>query len=147
MKNTKVIILIVAVVTILALFKGLPQALLSTVIPPSPTPSQSGQEPRVVATNPSNLDYAVILPTQTVEITFNLPIENEGEFKNSLEPKVDYIIKLSEDRKTAKIVPVTPFTLGTTFTLFIKPDTKFDGHKTLGHDIYYHFQTVAYKGV
>lgn len=147
MKNIKLVVLIIVIGAVVALFKGLPITFLGSAPAPSPTPQQSGQKPRVVATNPANLDYAVILPTQTVEITFNLPIENEGEFKNSLDPKTNYKIKLSDDRKTAKIIPVTPFALGTTFTLFIKPDTKFDGHKTLGYDIYYRFQTIAYKGV
>ncbi|MBI4037107.1 hypothetical protein HY385_01645 [Candidatus Daviesbacteria bacterium] len=108
--------------------------------------TQTG-DPQIVATNPTPLENSIIFPTQTVEITFNQPLENRGEFKNRLDPKADYEIKLSEDRKTAKIIPTTPFKLGTTFTLFILPDTKFDGHKLLNREIIIHFRTIEYKGV
>lgn len=140
-------ILFAAIVLGVIIFQKASLPIVSPFNNTSSKTSETSTEPRVVSTNPTNLDYAVILPTQTVEITFNLPIENEGEFKNSLEPKADYQIKLSDDRKTAKIIPLKPFTLGTDFTLFIKPDTKFDGKKTLGHDLYYHFKTIEYKGV
>lgn len=105
------------------------------------------EEPQVVSTNPSPLENTTILPTQSVEITFNYPIQNIGEFKNKLEPKVDYKVELSDDRKTAKIIPVKAFGLGITYTLFILPDTKFDGKGSLNRDIIYHFQTVGYKGI
>lgn len=101
----------------------------------------------VISTMPSPLEEAIIVPTQVIEITFNLPLENVGEFKNRLEPKSDYTIKLSDDRKTVKIIPAPLFQLGTTFTLFILTDTKFDGGKRLDHELIYHFKTLEYKGV
>lgn len=104
-------------------------------------------EPRVVSTNPENLDGLTILADQTIEITFNLPLENKGEFKYRIDPEAEVEIKLSDDRKTAKIIPLKSFSLGTSFTLTIKPDTKFDGKKQLNRDIIYHFKTVSYKGV
>jgi len=42
---------------------------------------------RVVSTTPSPLDEATILPTQTLEFTFNYPVENKGEFKHKFEPE------------------------------------------------------------
>lgn len=105
------------------------------------------EEPKVISTNPENLDNAFILPNQTIEITFNLPLQNIGEFKNTIEPKTDYQVKLSDDRKTAKIIPNKPFKLGSEFTLIIGPDTKFDPKKNLNRDIRFHFRTIEYKGV
>lgn len=122
---------------------------------PLPTPVQSEQkpvvvsdEPQVVSTNPNPLDEAIIFPSQTVELTFNFPLENVGEFKHKLEPTVEYEIKLSDDRKTVKISPKKSFQLGTTYTLSIQAnETKFDGKKRLPGDITYHFKTIEYKGI
>lgn len=105
------------------------------------------ENPDIIATNPSPLDQSVILPTQSIELNFNYPLENIPEFKHKIEPKVDYKIELSTDRKTAKIIPTTSFGLGMTYTLFIAPETKFDGNKTLGKEIIYHFKTIEYKGI
>lgn len=118
----------------------------------SSVPAQSSnQEIKIISTNPDPLEEAVILPTQTIEITFNIPLENKGEFKNKIEPLLnplsDYEIKLSDDRKTAKIIPTIPFKLGTTFTLFILPASKFDGKRQLGKEIIYHFKTIEYRGI
>lgn len=104
-------------------------------------------EPEVTSTNPQNLDGATVLPNQTLEITFNLSLENAAEVKNKVEPQVDYKIELSEDRKTVKIIPNKPFNLGAGYTLSILSDTKFEGKKTLGKDLLFHFSTISYKGV
>ncbi len=121
----------------------------------TPTASSSSQTqktvqtdtPQLVSTKPDPLDETVILPTQTVEITFNVPIENIGELKYKLEPVVKYKAKLSDDRKTVIISPVSAFPVGTTFTLNVSPLTKFDGKKFLKEGIIIHFKTIGYKGV
>lgn len=122
---------------------------ISTANPTSSPKAEINQDkPVIVSTKPENLDNAIILPTQIIEITFNMPLENRGEFKNKLDPKLDYEIELSDDRKTARIIPKTTFSLGTTYTLFIySNETKFDGGKKLDHDYTYHFKTIEYKGV
>ena len=103
---------------------------------------------RIISTTPSALDNAIVLPTQIIEITFNLPLQNPDELKHKLEPKVGYKIKLSDDRKTAKIIPQPTFNLGTEYTLNIQTnETKFDGGKKLERDYIYHFKTIEYKGV
>lgn len=112
----------------------------------TPASEESG-EVRVVSTIPSPLDNTTILPAQAVEITFNYPLQNIGEFKNKIEPKVDYKVELSDDRKTVRIIPAKIWRLGTTYTLFIMPDTKFDKKGNLNLDIIYHFRTVEYKGI
>ncbi|GEM_PF-1687741 len=108
---------------------------------------QVSDKPIIVSTVPSSLDEAIIVPTQVIEITFNMPVENSGEFKHRLEPKSEYTVKLSDDRKTVKITPNPILKLGTTFTLFILTDTKFDGGKRLEQEKVYHFKTLEYKGV
>lgn len=106
--------------------------------------------PMVTATNPEAMKEkktVVVLPTQTIEIIFNQPLENIPETKIVIEPKADYKVELSGDRKTLKIIPVTPFALGQGYSLFVKGETKFDGKKTLGSDVDFHFATIAYNGV
>ncbi len=83
---------------------------------------------------------------QTLELTFDQPIENRGEVKNTLDPKQDYTVELSQDKKTAKFIPNKPYISGREYTLTIKSDTKFDGKKTLGHDEVFHFRTISYQG-
>lgn len=108
---------------------------------------ETDEEIKIISTNPSPLDNTIILPTQTVEITFNYPLQNIGEFKNKIDPKADYKVKLSDDRKTVKISPAKNWGLGTTYTLFILPDTKFDDKGNLNKDFIYHFRTIEYKGI
>lgn len=104
-------------------------------------------EPQIISTKPDPLENAIISATEEVEITFNRPLENVGEFKVRIDPKIDYKVELSANRKTARIVPVKPYQLGTTYTLFIGPDTKFDGVGSWGKDKTFHFRTITYRGV
>lgn len=103
--------------------------------------------PNIVSTNPNPLEDNIVSSNQKIEITFNRPIENIGEFKNRIEPKIDIKVELSPDRKTAIIKPVKTFELGVTYTLFIGTDTKFDGVGAWGQEKIYHFKTVRYNGV
>lgn len=101
----------------------------------------------LVSTNPSPLEEATLWAMQPIEITFNLPLVNAPEFKHKIDPKPDYKVELSDDKKTVRIIPTKPLQLGLGFTLFIQSDTKFDGNKTLGRDYVFHFRTIEYKGV
>lgn len=116
---------------------------------PATVPKQVSQkgEPQIVSTKPDPLEDSIIAATDSVEITFNRPLQNVGEFKSRIEPNVDYKVELSSDRKTAKIIPVKGFLLGTTYTLFIGPETKFDGVGRWGQEKIYHFKTITYQGV
>lgn len=111
---------------------------------PSP---QEDNKPRIISTKPDPLEEAIISATQVIEITFNKPLENVGEFKNKIEPKVDYKVELSADRKTAKITPTKAFELGSTYTLFIGTESKFDGIGRWGEEKIFHFKTIKYTGV
>ena len=103
--------------------------------------------PQIVSTNPDPLEDTIVSATQIIEISFNRPLQNSGEFKLRIEPKIDFKIDLSSDRKTAKISFTKPLELGVTYTIFIGPDTKFDGTSNWGQEKIYHFKTVKYTGV
>lgn len=120
---------------------------ITTQATPEPKSSDQLPAPDVVSTKPSPLDGCTITPTQTIEITFNRPLENVGEFKSSIDPKIDYDVKLSNDKKTVKITPTKNFGLGQGYTFDIKPFTQFQPKKSLGRDITFHFTTINYSGV
>lgn len=117
------------------------------VAPGNRTEGQDEAYARLLSTDPNPLDNATIAPTQSVSLTFNYPVENPGEFKHSLEPKIDYQVKLSDDRKTVTIVPNKPYQLGLGYTLLIQSDTKFDNGKRLSDPISIHYKTIDYKGI
>lgn len=110
---------------------------------------RSSSNPEFLFTKPAGLEKGVqiVSPTQTIEIVFNQPLENIGEFKHRLEPKTKYQAKLSDDKKTAVIKPEGSFPVGTEFTLFVQSDTKFDGKKTFDKELQLHFKTLEYRGV
>lgn len=108
---------------------------------------QQNETPRIVSTKPDPLDSGIISAGEVIEITFNRPLQNVGEFKVKIEPKIDFKIELTQDKKTAKIVTAKPYELGTEYTLSIKPDTKFDGMSNWGQDKTFHFRTIKYNGV
>lgn len=109
--------------------------------------NQQTDSPQIISTKPDPLENAVVSATEVVEITFNRSLENIGEFKFRIDPNSEVKIELSPDRKTAKIIPQTPYELGVTYTIFIGPDTKFDGVGNWGKEAIYHFQTVKFRGI
>lgn len=115
-----------------------------STLTPTPNPNE---KPHIVSTKPDPLEEAIISATENLEITFNRPLENVGEFKVRIDPKIDFKVELSGDRKTAKIIPVKPYELGTTYTLFIGTETKFDGVGRWGEEKIFHFRTVRYRGI
>ncbi|MBI2600105.1 Ig-like domain-containing protein [Candidatus Daviesbacteria bacterium] len=121
-----------------------------TQSPSSPSSSakvDQNDPPQIVSTKPEPLDNNIVAATDIVEITFNRSLENVGEFKSKLEPEIKYKVELSADRKTAKIIPAKPYELGTTYTLFIGTETKFDGVGRWGQEKIFHFRTIKYSGV
>ncbi len=117
---------------------------IKTVVQTTPAQNDS---PKIVSTKPDPLENTIVSANEIIEITFNRTLENKGEFKLRIEPKTDFKIELSSDRKTAKIIPVNPYELGKTYTIFIGTETKFDGVGRWGQEKIYHFKTVAYRGV
>ena len=113
--------------------------------------------PVVVSTVPAGInkeESVTISPTQIIEIAFNMPLENIGEFKNKIEPTAEYKVELSGDRKTVKISPKSVWKLGTSYSLTILPDSKFNENpgqestkKKLDHDISLRFKSIEYRGI
>lgn len=110
---------------------------------------------QIVSTTPSPLEDGTVLPNQSIELAFNLPLWNPDELKIGIEPALEVKISLSEDRKLAKITPVNGYELGQGYTLFIKSDSNFEERDEvgeikklqLGQEIIYHFKTINYKGI
>lgn len=102
---------------------------------------------QIISTKPDPLNEAIVPADQTIEFTFNKPLQNVPEFKVRIEPKVEFKVSLSSDRKTATIKFIKPLDLGTAYTLTINPDTKFDGVGEWGLTKDFHFRTITYKGV
>lgn len=109
--------------------------------------TSSDPAPVIVSITPNLRQEPILLPTQTIEVTFNLPLENAPETRIKFDPELDYKIDLSEDRKTVKISPKTTYQLGQGYTLFILNETKFENKKQLGETTQYNFKTINYRGV
>ena len=114
---------------------------------PKPQNIAQTNQVEVVSTSPTPLDQAVIWAQQPIQISFNTPLENVPEFKLTIDPKYDYKVELSDDKKTAIITPTQPLKLGVVYSIHISGDTKFEGKKTLGKDLIYNVRTIEYKGV
>lgn len=139
------IIIIIVIIAIFSLKERVfgPNSKTST----QPTLTSQADEPKIISTKPEPLENAVVSATKVVEITFNRSLENIGEFKFRIDPKAEIKIELSPDRKTAKIIPQTPYELGVTYTIFIGPESKFDGVGNWGKEAIYHFQTIKFRGI
>lgn len=151
MKLSKIVIIIFLSVALIGLIYSLKKAPAAKEVSQNsqtknPTATQN-EPPKIVSTNPDPLEDNIVSSTQTIEITFNRSLENVGEFKLRIEPKTNIKTELSNDRKTARIIPVKPFELGTTYTIFIGPETKFDGVGNWGQEKIFHFRTIKYTGV
>ncbi len=115
--------------------------------PNNTTSASQDNSARIVSTKPDPLMDGIVSANDPIEITFNKPLQNIGEFKVKMEPKVDFKITLSSDRKTGIITFTKPLELGMSYTLSIGPDTKFDGAGAWGQSKDFHFRTVTYNGV
>lgn len=128
-------------------FGGKPISVINN--PPSEASAPSS-EPQLISTNPPELfekKPLIFTPDKIVELTFNAELENGPETKIIFDPPLEFETKLTDDFKTAKIYPKKPYKLGQGYTLFIKPDTKLKGGKTLGKGYDMHFNVISYSGI
>ncbi len=128
----------------------------SASLTPSPSQAPSNQKPTIVSSIPpyGQDEPPILLPTQNIEITFNMPLENTGEVKYQIDPKMEYSLKLSNDRQTVTFIAKSSYKLGTNYTLSIKPDTKFNINpgknetKIISDQTFdLHFKTLTYRGI
>jgi hypothetical protein len=147
-KTVIAIILIFIAGTGYFFFKGFSQKNPSPqTSPPSQTPTPNDSSAQIIKTIPDPLNETIIPADQIIVITFNKSLQNIPEFKIKFEPKIDFKVELSSDRKIATIKPAKPFGLGAEYTLSIAPDTKFDGVGNWGTDKSFHFRTIKYRGI
>ena len=145
-KKITIALLILTSLAVIMFMSQKPPESTKTEVQTKPQVSET-DSPQIVSTNPDPLEDNIVSATQVIEISFNRPLQNSGEFKLRIEPKIDFKIDLTQDRKTAKISFVKPLELGLTYTIFIGPETKFDGMGNWGQEKIYHFKTVKYTGV
>lgn len=147
-KNKLILALVVCAIIIAGVFLYQKKAAAPQAPQEAPKQEQNTSEPIIISTSPEGIldKTEVILPNQEIRINFNLPIENIGEFKHEITPKTKYQAKLTDDRKAVVIKADGLFPVGVEFTLIMRPDTKFDGKKTLGREIRAHFKTPEYRG-
>lgn len=146
-KNRILAVILTLGLILIAIFsKGLYSPNLPSALPDPSVNLAEERVVRVVSTNPANLEGAIILPTQTIEITFNKPMVIDNP-RVVLDPKADYSLEQSPDHKTLKITPKDSFGLGKSFTLTIKSGYGTDTGEKLDQDLIFHFKTISYNGV
>lgn len=148
MNNKTAIVLAIIVLGILLAFGWSKLPRNSTPVSKLQTPAVSEKDkPQIVSTKPDPLEGTIISASDTIEISFNRPLENVGEFKVRLDPMAEFKLELSGDRKTGKIIPVKPYELGAGYTIFIGPESKFDRVGRWGEEKIFHFRTIKYRGI
>jgi hypothetical protein len=119
--------------------------------PETETPPQEEQL-KIIKTNPDPLEGATILPTQSIEITFNKVIPR-SEFKHLLDPEIkNYEVESvggdSTKGPTIRINFKEPLQLGVGYSLTIYQHTRSEKEEDkLDKEYLYHFKTIQYKGV
>lgn len=118
-----------------------------------PAPNSQDEKLKIIKTNPELLDDTTILPTQSIEITFNKVVP-KSEFKHLLAPEVkNYEIEAlggpdSSKGTTMKINFKDPLQLGGGYSLIIYESTRAEKESDkLDKEYIYHFKTIKYKGV
>lgn len=119
--------------------------------PNQPKQETPQEQLKVISTNPDPLEGATILPTQTIEITFNKPV-NTSEFKHRFDPELEHRVEVvnsssSYQSHTFRMIFDKPLKLGSGYTLFILPNTHTEDGLKLDQEIIYHFKTISYRGV
>ncbi|MBI4036534.1 hypothetical protein HY386_01475 [Candidatus Daviesbacteria bacterium] len=139
--NLKIIIFIIILALVGFAFKQKQPAVV-------PTPQD---ELEIISTTPHPLEEATILPTQSIEVTFNKPLF-VSEFKHKFDPEIEHQVEAINSQstnfgQTLRIVFTKPLQLGSGYTLFILPNTHSEDGLKLGRDVIYHFKTIDYRGV
>lgn len=143
----KIVILIVVIVVIIAAFLMFKKPASKSQTESKTSSASQDDAPAIVSTKPDLSSETIVGANQEIDITFNRSLQNKGEFKLKMTPEVSVDVQLSGDRKTAKIIPLKPYDLGSEYTIDIGTDTKFDGIGAWGQEKIFHFKTVTYNGV
>lgn len=119
--------------------------------PKQDDPQSQTQYLQIISTSPNPLDEATILPSQTIEFTFNKPIFR-SEFKHKFDPEIEHEIETvngidKEQGKTLRIVFEKPLEFGSGYTLFVEQNTHSEDGQKLEREYQYHFKTIKYSGI
>ena len=141
-------ITIIMVITIIIIIIGGLSLKQNLNKPPQSPPKE---ELKIIATKPDPLEEATILPTSSIEITFNKPIVT-SEFKHRFDPELEHKVEVinginNSYGQTFRIIFKKPLQLGSGYTLFILPNTHTEDGLNLNKEIIYHFKTISYRGV
>lgn len=150
--KTKIIGFVVAVgLVLIAIFNfGLGGTPIPVVEESKQPAAITSSEPQLISTTPPELfekKPLIFTPDKIIELNFNVELENGPETKLIFDPAIEFEVKLSGDSKTAAIYPKKPYKLGQGYTIFIKPDTKLRGGKTLGKEYNFQFNVINYSGI
>lgn len=137
--------LAVIVVLIIGVIDFSPKTKRPAIVPQATEQPES--ETQVVSTVPVNLNHSTILPTQSIEITFNKPLLDSTHLRYGLSPQTPHHIEISSDGKTLRVIPSPQFNLGQDYSLTINSDTKMQDGTNLGKDFSFYFTTIIYSGV
>lgn len=109
---------------------------------------QSTEQPTLISTSPNPLNEAILIPGQSIILTFSHPLENLPELKYKFEPEIEGLQgQLSQDKKTVTFKSPKPLPVGQSYTLTIQQEAKFEGGKHLDKQYEFRFKTIDYKGV
>lgn len=105
----------------------------------------------IISTSPNPLEEATILPTQSLEITFNKPLYR-SQFKHKFDPEIEHEVEVVNgiDKELGSVFRIKfskPLPLGSGYTLFIFTDTKTEDGFNLEAEHVYHFKTIKFRGV
>lgn len=149
--KSKIIAGVVAIgIILIAIFKFGFGGNAIPIVGNSPEPTPDPNEPQLISTTPPELfekKPLIFRPDQIIELHFNSRLENGPETKLVLDPSAEIKVEISDSGKTAKIIPVKPYKLGQGYTLFVKPETKIEGGKTLGKSYDMQFNVINYSGI
>ena len=106
---------------------------------------------QITSTKPDPLDEATILPTGSIEVTFNKPIV-ASELKHRFDPDIEHEVEVTGGinnfyGQTFRIIFKKPLPLGNGFTLFILKETHTEEKETLDKEYIFHIKTIKYTGV
>lgn len=159
MKNIKVKILIsVAILGILFyIFKSgifhkiTPQDNQTQKIQTNTSSVSQNDKLQVVSTNPDPLEGAILLPTQSIEVTLSKEVV-VSELKHKFDPETKNTVEVLDNKGTTKgkVFKITfkdPLKPGVGYTLFIETNTHTESGETLDKQYVYHFKTISYKGI
>ncbi|MBI2337824.1 hypothetical protein HYU95_01440, partial [Candidatus Daviesbacteria bacterium] len=87
------VVSIILISIILLVNSRKPKPSVSPTNNPQSTQISPTDKPQIISTKPDPLDENIVSGAEAIEITFNRPLENVGEFKSRIEPEIEYKVE------------------------------------------------------